>query len=127
LFYYFQKTSLPPLIVPDSHVLIEKIVRLQRQIAKKQEKLDFVEEHVSTMTEEVKKKNRIIQTYMMTQMEAGTLSSEDMDENKVRSCMGGACKMGLHHWQCRDGGAQYIKTTSGKDSVIEGQPLLLFM
>jgi hypothetical protein len=35
--------------------------------------------------------------------------------------------MGLHHWQCRDGGAQYKKKPSGKDSVIEGQPLVLFM
>jgi hypothetical protein len=36
--------------------------------------------------------------------------------------------MGMHHWQSRDGGAQNKKTkTSGKDSVIEGQPLLLFM
>jgi hypothetical protein len=39
--------------------------------------------------------------------------------------------MGLHHWQCRDKGDCDILCTkrqqSGKDSVIEGQPLLLFM
>ena len=69
-------------MVPDSQVLVEKIVRLQRQIAKKQEKLDFVEEHMSTMTEEVKRKNKIIQSYVMNQ-ETGTLSTGDMDENKV--------------------------------------------
>jgi hypothetical protein len=38
-----------------------------------------------------------------------------------------ALVMGLHHWQCRDGGTQYKKKTSGKDSVIERQPLQLFM
>ncbi len=63
-------------------MLVDKIVRLQRQIAKKQEKLDFVEEHMSTMTDELKKKNRIIQGYVMNQ-ESGTLSTENMDENKV--------------------------------------------
>jgi hypothetical protein len=39
-------------------------------------------------------------------------------------------KMGLHHWQCRASGDNDILCTkrkqSGKDSVIEAQPLLLF-
>jgi hypothetical protein len=39
--------------------------------------------------------------------------------------------MGLHHWQCRASGDSEIlctkKKQSGKDSVIEEQPLLLFM
>jgi hypothetical protein len=39
--------------------------------------------------------------------------------------------MGLHHWQCRASGDSDILCTkrqqNGKDSVIEGQPLLLFM
>ena len=68
--------------MPDSQVLVEKIVRLQRQIAKKQEKLDFLEEHTATMSEEVKKKNRIIVEYVM-KAEAGILSTDNMDENKV--------------------------------------------
>merc|ERR1712117_907452 len=70
------------LVMPDSQVLVEKIVRLQRHIAKKQEKLDFLEDHMATMTEEVKKKNRIIVEYVM-KAEAGILSTENMDENKV--------------------------------------------
>jgi hypothetical protein len=40
-------------------------------------------------------------------------------------------EMGLHHWQCRASGDSDILCTkrkpSGKDSVIEGQPLLLLM
>ena len=68
--------------MPDSQVLVEKIVRLQRHIAKKQEKLDFLEDHMATMTEEVKKKNRIIVEYVM-KAEAGILSTDNMDENKV--------------------------------------------
>jgi hypothetical protein len=39
--------------------------------------------------------------------------------------------MGLSHWQCRDSGDNDNLCTkrkqSGKDSVIEAQPLLLFM
>ena len=70
-------------MVPDSQVLVEKIVTLQRAIAKKQEKLEFVEEHMGTLMVEVKKKNKIIQGYVMSQ-ETGTLSTENMDANKVR-------------------------------------------
>jgi hypothetical protein len=39
--------------------------------------------------------------------------------------------MGLHHWQCRASGDNDILGTkrkqSGKDSMIEAQPLQLFM
>ena len=70
-------------MVPDSQVLVEKIVKLQRAMAKKQEKLDFTEEHISTLLEEVKKKNKIIQHYVM-KAETGVLSTEDSDRNKVR-------------------------------------------
>jgi hypothetical protein len=48
--------------------------------------------------------------------------------NIARSCK--VCNlMGLHHWQCREPAtvahSSKIKQ-SGKDSVIEGQPLLLY-
>jgi hypothetical protein len=40
--------------------------------------------------------------------------------------------VGIQQWGCTTGNAATVvhstkKTTSGKDSVIEGQPLLLFM
>ncbi len=68
--------------VPDSHVLVEKIVKLQRNLARKQEKIEFMEDHVSTMVEEMKKKNRLLQHYIL-QEESGALSSASMDEHKV--------------------------------------------
>ena len=43
--------------------MIEKIVKLQKSCAKRQEKVDFLEEHVEQLLSEVKKKNRIIQEY----------------------------------------------------------------
>lgn len=73
--------SLPP-NVPDSQILVEKIVKLQKELAKRQEKLDFMEEHVSTMVAEMKKKNKLLQ-HLMLKQDAGALVSSDMDENKV--------------------------------------------
>ena len=68
--------------MPDSHVLVEKIVKLQRELAKRQEKMDFMEEHVGTMVEEMKKKNKLLQNLMLKQ-DVGTLATTDMDDNKV--------------------------------------------
>ena len=68
--------------VPESHVLVEKIVKLQKTLAKKQEKVEFMEEHISTMLEEIKKKNKLIQNYIL-KLESGALVSSQMDENKA--------------------------------------------
>ena len=70
--------------MPDSQVLVEKIVKLQRELAKRQEKMDFMEEHVGTMVEEMKKKNKLLQNLMLKQ-DVGTLATTDMDDNKVIS------------------------------------------
>jgi len=75
-----QITTLPA-NVPDSQVLVEKIVRLQKEMAKRQEKLDFMEEHVNTMVEEMKKKNKLLQNLMLKQ-DSGALVSTDMDTDK---------------------------------------------
>ena len=68
--------------VPEGPVLVDKIVKLQRTLARKQEKIEFMEEHVSTMLEEMKKKNKLIQNYIL-KTESGALVSSKMDENKV--------------------------------------------
>lgn len=78
-----QITTLPA-NVPDSQVLVEKIVRLQKEMAKRQEKLDFMEEHVNTMVEEMKKKNKLLQNLMLKQ-DSGALVSTDMDTDKRRT------------------------------------------
>ena len=51
-------------------------------MAKRQEKLDFMEEHVDTRVYETKKKNKLLQGLMLKQ-DAGALASTDMDQNKV--------------------------------------------
>ncbi len=70
--------------MPDSQVLVDKIIKLQRLMAKKQEKMDFMEEHIGTLLEEVKKKGKIIQHYVM-KMEPGALATAESDRNKVFS------------------------------------------
>ena len=47
-----------------------------------QEKLDILEEHISQLMSEIKKKNRVIQSYVMN-IEPGALVSEESDIHKV--------------------------------------------
>ncbi|XP_017776974.1 PREDICTED: coiled-coil domain-containing protein 186 [Nicrophorus vespilloides] len=66
----------------DKQTLIEHIVKLQRASARKSEKLDFLEEHVNTLVAELQKKSRLLQSYVLRE-QAGTLSSNMMDNNKA--------------------------------------------
>ena len=42
----------------NKQLLIERIVRLQRSLARKNDKLEFLEEHIQQLVIEIKKKNR---------------------------------------------------------------------
>lgn len=42
----------------DKQLLLDKIVRLQKVQARRQEKIDFLEEHVTQLLSEVRKKSR---------------------------------------------------------------------
>ena len=42
----------------EKEVLVERLCTLKKEAAKKQEKLDFYEEHIAQLTDEVKKKSR---------------------------------------------------------------------
>ncbi|XP_007903850.1 LOW QUALITY PROTEIN: coiled-coil domain-containing protein 186 [Callorhinchus milii] len=73
----------------DKTILIERIVRLQKVHARKSEKIEFMEDHIKQLVEEIRKKTRIIQTYVLRE-ESGALSSEASDFNKVQlSKLGG--------------------------------------
>jgi len=101
-FVFSQITSLPS-NVPDSQVLVEKIVRLQKELAKRQEKLDFMEEHVGTMVEEMKKKNKLLQILMLKQ-DAGALASEGMDSDKKRASEHSGIMSSLYNNKPNDSG-----------------------
>ncbi len=47
----------------DKQMLMEKIVRLQKSHARKNEKLDFMEDHIQRLIREVQKKARSVVVY----------------------------------------------------------------
>ena len=53
---------------------------------KKQEKIDFLQDHGSQLVDELQKKCKIIQCYAMSQ-DPGALSSNRSDQNKVLSLL----------------------------------------
>uniref|UniRef100_A0A8C7DF05 Coiled-coil domain containing 186 n=1 Tax=Oncorhynchus kisutch TaxID=8019 RepID=A0A8C7DF05_ONCKI len=67
----------------DKAVLVERIVRLQKSHARKQEKIEFMEDHIKQLVEEIRKKTKIIQSYVLRE-ESGALSSEASDFNKAQ-------------------------------------------
>lgn len=48
----------PQFLEPDKQKMIEKIVKLQKLNARKNEKLDFCQDHISQLIEEIQKKTR---------------------------------------------------------------------
>eukprot|EP00094_Tigriopus_californicus_P012861 TCALIF_12435-PA protein Name:"Similar to Otg1 Uncharacterized protein C10orf118 homolog (Mus musculus)" AED:0.15 eAED:0.15 QI:1/0.4/0.16/0.83/0.8/0.5/6/0/729 len=86
---------------PNGLVMVEKILKLQGKLAKKAEKVEFMEEHLSTLLEEIKKKNKIIQGYVMNQ-EPGALTPEAMDNNKRKISQSGGIMASLYSSKTSD-------------------------
>lgn len=68
---------------PNKAVLVERICRLQKIHAKKNEKLEFMEGHVAALVEEIQKKSRIIHYYVLRE-QAGTLAPPMSDLHKAQ-------------------------------------------
>ncbi|GAB6024987.1 hypothetical protein CHUAL_010081 [Chamberlinius hualienensis] len=66
---------------PSRQVLIERIVKLQWSLARRNEKIEFLEEHVSQLLQEIQRKSKLIQNYVMRE-DAGALATNSMDLNK---------------------------------------------
>ena len=66
----------------ERNALLEKMVRVQRDNARKGDKIDFLEEHVAELVNELQKKNRILQMYLVRE-ESGVLATEASDRHKV--------------------------------------------
>ncbi|XP_041476829.1 coiled-coil domain-containing protein 186-like isoform X2 [Lytechinus variegatus] len=67
----------------DKAMLVDRIVRLQKQMQRKAEKIEFLQEHNSQLIEELQKKSKIIQQYIMRE-EAGALVPAVSDANKAQ-------------------------------------------
>ncbi|XP_024411352.2 coiled-coil domain-containing protein 186 [Desmodus rotundus] len=87
----------------DKAMLIERIVRLQKAHARKHEKIEFMEDHIKQLVEEIRKKTKIIQSYVLRE-EAGTLSSEASDSNKVHLSRWGGIMASLYTSHPADSG-----------------------
>lgn len=55
----------------DRQLLIERIVRLQKSLARKNEKLEFLEEHIQQLVAEIKRKNKQVFLYFFPGMVFG--------------------------------------------------------
>jgi len=89
--------------IPDRQVLVEKIVKLQRACARRQEKLDFLEEHSEQLVHEVKKKNKIIHAYIQN-IEPGALISEESDIHKAVIGQQGGIMSSIYGSKVKDSG-----------------------
>ncbi|KRY40337.1 Uncharacterized protein T01_4507, partial [Trichinella spiralis] len=67
-----------------NQLMIEKIVKLQRALARRNEKIEFLEEHMKSLFHEIRKKTKIIQSYVIRE-EAGMLTSATFDMKKMCS------------------------------------------
>jgi len=70
----------------EPNALMEKMLRVQRDNAKKSEKIDFMEEHIQVLVAELKKKNRIVQAFFMKE-DSGMMASEASDKHKVAASL----------------------------------------
>lgn len=62
---------------------MDRIIKLQTTNVKRAEKLDFFEEHTQTLVEELQKKTKIIQNYILSQ-DFGALACNERDKYKVK-------------------------------------------
>ncbi|KAK6174373.1 hypothetical protein SNE40_017663 [Patella caerulea] len=86
----------------DKQVLIERIVRLQKAHARKNEKIEFLQDHIQQLVDEVQRKKRIIQSYILRE-EQGALAPEAMDENKALLAKKGGIMASLYSSHSQDG------------------------
>ncbi|XP_038045397.1 coiled-coil domain-containing protein 186-like isoform X2 [Patiria miniata] len=85
----------------DKGMLVDRIVRLQKAHQRKNEKMEFMQEHISHLVEELKKKSKIIQQYIMRD-EAGALVPVSSDVNKAQMSKQGGIMSSLYRSQSTD-------------------------
>ncbi|XP_062330602.1 coiled-coil domain-containing protein 186 [Osmerus eperlanus] len=87
----------------DKAMLVERIVRLQKAQARQQEKIEFMEDHIKQLVEEIRRKTKIIQSYVLRE-ETGALSTEASDFNKANLSRRGGIMASLYTSHPADSG-----------------------
>ena len=67
----------------DKQKLVEKIVKLQKAHARKNEKMELMEEQIKALLVDVSRKDKVIQHYALKE-ETGSISSEQSDSIKMQ-------------------------------------------
>ncbi|XP_076677578.1 coiled-coil domain-containing protein 186 isoform X2 [Andrena cerasifolii] len=86
---------------PSRQALIDRIIRLQEENAKKAEKLDFFEEHSRTLVEELQKKTRVIQNYILHES-SGAMGSNERDRYKAELARHGGIMASVYNQRVSD-------------------------
>lgn len=87
----------------EPNALMEKMLRVQRDNAKKSEKIDFMEEHIQVLVAELKKKNRIVQAFFMKE-DSGMMASEASDKHKAEMAKHGGIMSSMYNSKSLDEG-----------------------
>ncbi|XP_045476067.1 coiled-coil domain-containing protein 186-like [Harmonia axyridis] len=80
---YDQVEVIQPENVLNQNVLIERILRLQKIIVRKSEKIDFLEDQLDILFYQLHKRRKLLQYYFL-QERTETLTSKEMDESKLK-------------------------------------------
>ncbi|KAK9301697.1 hypothetical protein QLX08_006100 [Tetragonisca angustula] len=86
---------------PSRQLLIDRIIKLQESNAKKAEKLDFFEEHARILLEELQKKKKIIQTYILHE-NIGAMGGSERDKYKAELARHGGIMASVYNQRVSD-------------------------
>lgn len=67
-------------IEPSQKSLVDRIVRLQNEIVRKSEKIDFLENHQAQLVEELKKKSKLLHHYLLREQAGHLLKSKKVPD-----------------------------------------------
>lgn len=69
----------------DKAVLVERIVRLQKALARKQEKIEFMEDHIKQLVEEIRKKTKWVARTQMQGADNGFVHAPQLKTDALGS------------------------------------------
>lgn len=86
---------------PSRQLLIDRIIKLQESNARKAEKIDFFEEHTRILVEELQKKKKIIQTYILHE-NIGAMGGNERDKYKAELARHGGIMASVYNQRVSD-------------------------
>ncbi|XP_012532672.1 coiled-coil domain-containing protein 186 isoform X2 [Monomorium pharaonis] len=85
----------------NKQVLMDRIIKLQNINVKRAEKLDFLKEHTQTLLEDIQKKEKIIQYYILHQ-NFGALTCNERDRHKAELARRGGIMASVYNHKVSD-------------------------